>query len=218
MKTLTQRLTLFLWILAATLSSGASAAPSDFVTEWKFRVLLDGKDIGHHRFTLLDTGAEQRMESEASFDARILMLLKFKYRHTNNEVWRDDCLAEIESQTVTNGKTASLAGYREPGAFVIAANNQEQRLPECVKTFAYWDSGILQEDRLLNPQTGRYQPISIEPMDTQSLSVRGENVLAQRYRLSGEKLQLDVWYSDDGEWLQLESRIKGGRLIRYQLT
>ena len=50
------------------------------------------------------------------------------------------------------------------------------------------------------------------------LDVRGLDTPAKRYRLSGEDLQIDVWYSLDDEWLALESPAKGGRTLRYVLT
>ena len=218
MKALAQALLLCLTLLALTLSFSAAASTQDSVKEWKFRVLLDGKDIGHHHFTLIDKGMERHIESEANFDARVFMLFRFQYQHSNAEVWQGNCLVEINSETNTNGKTISMQGYRDADAFVVATDQEEQRLPECVKSFAYWNAQILNEARLINQQTGRYQEINIAPLASESLMIRGENVSAQRYRLTGEKIDLDIWYSDTGEWLQLESKVKGGRTIRYQLT
>jgi len=207
-----------LTLLALTFSFNAAASTQDSVKEWKFRVLLDGKDIGHHHFTLTDEGMERRIESEANFDARIFMLFRFQYQHSTAELWRGDCLVQINSETNTNGKTVSMQGYQDDDAFVVATDQEEQRLPECVKSFAYWNAQILKEARLINQQTGRYQEIDIAPLASESLMIRGENVSAQRYRLTGEKIDLNIWYSDTGEWLQLESKVKGGRTIRYQLT
>jgi hypothetical protein len=207
-----------LLVMMAALSITITAQSPESTKEWKFRVLLDDRDIGHHHFTLTDTGSEQRLESEALFDARIFLLLHFRYQHSNTEVWRDDCLAEITSQTTTNGKAISLRGIRDADAFVVTTNDQQQRLPACVRSFAYWDKQLLEEGRLMNPQTGRYHDINIEAMDSEPLTVRGKQLSARRYRLSGEKVELDVWYSASGEWLQLESKVRGGRTLRYQLT
>lgn len=218
MKKLAHNLLSLLALVALGVSLSAAASTEDSVKEWKFRVLLDGKDIGHHDFTVVDTGLERRIESEAHFDARIFLLFHFQYRHSNAEVWRDDCLVAMTSETNTNGKTISLKGYRDTDAFIVATDQEEQRLPECVKSFAYWNSKILEEARLVNQQTGRYQEISISSVDSEFLTIRGESVLAKRYRLTGEKIDLNIWYSEAGDWLQLESKVKGGRTIRYELT
>jgi len=49
------------------------------------------------------------------------------------------------------------------------------------------------------------------------LTVRGEPVAAYRYRLSGEDLKIDLWYSPDNHWLALESTLEGGRKLRYRM-
>jgi hypothetical protein len=91
-------------------------------------------------------------------------------------------------------------------------------LEECVMTFAYWNPDFLGQSHLLNPQTGEYLPVEIEPLGTQPIKVRGKEVAAAAYRLVANKLELTVWYSDENEWLGLESIAKGGRIIRYVLT
>ena len=218
MKLLTTHLRTLLALVALGLSINAVASTEDRVKEWNFRVLLDGREIGHHNFTLFDTGMERRIESEANFDARVLLLFRFQYQHSNAEIWRDDCLVEINSETNTNGKTISLQGYRDEDAFVVATDEEKRRLPQCVKSFAYWNAEILNEARLINQQTGRYQEVNIAPQGRETVTIRGVEVAAQRYRLTGEKIDLDIWYSESGEWLQLESKVKGGRTISYQLT
>lgn len=210
--------TLLLLATLAILAGSIAAQAQEPTKEWKFRVLLDEKDIGHHHFTITDTGSETTIESEANFDARIFLVFHFRYEHSNTEVWKNDCLTEITSQTTTNGKEVSLQGAREEDAFIVMTNDQEQRLPSCVKSFAYWDKRLLQDGRLMNPQTGQYQEINIEAIDSEPLNIRGEQRPALRYRLTGEKVDLDVWYSTSGEWLQLESKVRGGRILRYQLT
>jgi hypothetical protein len=38
----------------------------------------------------------------------------------------------------------------------------------------------------------------------------------RRYALRGEDLQIDLWYAGADDWVQLESRVSGGRTLRYQ--
>ncbi len=42
------------------------------VGDWDFRVLLDGREIGRHRYTLESEGQSQALRSEARFDVRLL--------------------------------------------------------------------------------------------------------------------------------------------------
>jgi hypothetical protein len=48
--------------------------------------------------------------------------------------------------------------------------------------------------------------------------VRGDKVVAAAYRVKARNTELTVWYSDENEWLGLESVAKGGRIVRYELT
>lgn len=46
---------------------------------WRFRVLLDGEPIGHHRFTLQDEGGVRTVRSEARCDVRLLEVALHRY-------------------------------------------------------------------------------------------------------------------------------------------
>jgi hypothetical protein len=83
-------------------------------------------------------------------------------------------------------------------------------------SFAYWDPRILDAERLLNSQTGELVPVRVTPLGQDTLAVRGESRTADRYRISGKDLQIDVWYSDD-RWVGLEALTDGGRRLRYEL-
>ena len=185
---------------------------------WNFRVLLNGSEIGYHRFELVDSGTTRELLSEAAFDVRVLFFNAFRYRHMTTEKWDGQCLSEIRSETDANGKSVALQGERTADGFVVATTDDEENLPGCVMTFAYWNPQFLHQSRLLNPQTGEYLDVQVQPLDAEPVSVRGENVLAQPYRLIARNMELTVWYSQNDEWLALESVVKGGRILRYELT
>lgn len=185
--------------------------------EWEFRVLLDGSEIGTHQFELQNRGDSKLLQSIASFDVRFLFFSAFRYRHENTEQWSDGCLVDIEAKTVTNGKTQTVQGARNGDSFVVERGDQKVELPPCVMTFAYWNPSFLEQPRLLNPQTGEFLDVEVESMPAETLTVRGEQRQAQRYRLNAKGMDVQLWYSQDNEWLALESVAKGGRIIRYEL-
>ena len=84
-------------------------------------------------------------------------------------------------------------------------------------SFAYWNPAFLKQSRLLNSQTGDYMSVDIRPVGEEVLSIRGRNVVATRYSLDAEKLNMDLWYSSDQQWLGLESVTSSGRKLRYEL-
>lgn len=204
-------------VLMAMAAAQPALATAAAERTWQFRVLLDGKEIGFHRFELIEDDGYYRLSSEADFKVRFLFFNAYRYRHVNHELWRGDCLQRIDAETEINGKALAVNGRRDDAGFVVATDEAEQVLQGCVMSFAYWNPGFLDQERLLNTQTGEYLPVAIEPVSEERLEVRGQPVDAIRYALSAGKLDMRLWYTPDREWLALESTAKGGRLLRYEL-
>ncbi|MDH5502307.1 MAG: DUF6134 family protein, partial [Gammaproteobacteria bacterium] len=173
--------------------------------EWNFKVYLGDSAIGHHRFRLDKQDGYTKLTTEADFKVRFLFITAYRYQHVNTETWQGDCLQEIRSHTDANGRVQQVHGERESDGFRIDLPERREPIAGCVKTFAYWDAGILQEDALLNPQTGELAPVTVELVAEEKVKVRGAEVPAKKYRLMTNDLSLDVWYSNDSEWLALES-------------
>ena len=85
------------------------AGSSSIEREWRFRVYLDEREIGHHHFSLIREGQEERLATEAKFDVTFLKIPFFTYRHDNIERWSGSCLQQIDSSTNQNGTE-----YRPP--------------------------------------------------------------------------------------------------------
>ena len=203
--------------LTLVVFAGVADARTD-ARSWEFSVLLDGSPIGYHRFELQPGADGLELLSEASFDVRVLFINAFRYRHTNRELWDGGCLSRIESSTRQNGKRFAVNGARVDDQFVLRAGDSADPLGACVMTFAYWNPRFLEQSQLLNPQSGEYLPVNVESLGRTEFTVRGERVLATAWRVTARNTDLTVWYSDNDEWLGLESVAKGGRILRYELT
>jgi hypothetical protein len=51
----------------------------------------------------------------------------------------------------------------------------------------------------------------------EELQVRGKPTPAWRYHLAAGPLRLELWYSEDYQWLGLASMTESGRILRYEL-
>ena len=196
------------------------AAPAEAreKSRWDFTVYLDQKKIGQHSFEVTNRAGETEVISEAKFKYTILLIPAYRYEHTAAERWSNNCLLGIDSSTDANGDRIEVSGRRTDGGFTVMTDESPARLPECVMSFAYWNPDFLEQPRLLNPQTGEYIDVRVEEAGQDMLEVRGEIVNARRYRLTAYDVDLTLWYSDDDEWLGLESVAEGGRIIRYELS
>ena len=177
--------------------------------EWIFSVTVDGNPIGEHRFKKTFRDEKTVIESEAKFDVKILFVNILKYRHQNTEVWENGCLSEIESATRSNRKAFKVAGRRNEGSFSINTLDKDEIHRGCLYTFAYWNPDFLLQDRLLNSQTGEMEEVTIVKLDTESDSLTG-------YVVNAKGGPIKVWYASE-TWIGLESTLKNGRTLRYQI-
>ena len=205
-------------LIAALCLQAAAAVAANDVDAWRFEVLLDDKQIGYHDFNVLNDGRRQVLETEASFDVKFLFITAFRYRHTNTEIWGDDCLLSIDAATDNNGDRLTVSGEQLNDAFRVSGEAGEATLERCVRTFAYWNPDILNADRLLNSQTGEYEDVSVVFEGEDQVVIDGGPVDALRYRLIAAAGEIRLWYTADASrrWLALEAPAKGGRTLRYR--
>jgi hypothetical protein len=205
-------------VVLATLTTSVSVADDPAEKTLVFDVFLDGKKIGYHRYEIDGSKRDAAVRSEASFDVKFLFLTAFSYRHVAEENWAGGCLEEIEARTDSNGKELNVVGERTDDAFVVETGEREAALPECVMSFAYWNPGFLDEPRLLNPQTGEYLDVEVEELGEDVVQLDGREIPARSVRLTARQMDITLWYSENAEWLALESVAKGGRILRYELS
>jgi hypothetical protein len=199
-------------MLAITAGSDVSASEP---REWAFQVFLEDKPIGRQVFRVTEDGGERRVSIRAELDVKFLFINAYSYRHTNEEIWRDGCLRRIESTTDDNGTPFRVLGEKRDASFVVETDKSKVTLEDCVWSFAYWDESFLSQQKLLNSQTGEYEPVTASLVGDETIEFRGRAVPARRWLLEGPKFRIDLWYSPEREWLALESQSKGGRRLRY---
>jgi hypothetical protein len=202
--------------LLTTLTMAASL-PALANQTWDFRVFLDQKEIGTHRFDLVDRDGERQLTSEARMAVKVLFVTAYTYDHHDVEHWNGDCLSKLSSSTDDNGDKHRVDVQRRGGETVVQTLEGTQRLGQCVLTFAYWNPAMLQQTELLNSQDGKHVKVKITDAGADDIVVRGLKTPARRYELRSEKLSIDLWYSEQQEWLALESRTERGQKLIYKL-
>ena len=183
--------------------------------DWNFRVYLDDTPIGYHNFRIEQAEGFTTMSTLAQLDVTFLKIPLFKYRHENTETWTDQCLESITSTTDQNGTEFRVQGSMTETGFQVSANDQKETLPPCISTFAYWDKSFLEHSRLLNSQTGEYLEVEVEELGERHIEVNNVTVSTSHYRLTADDLDIELWYTSDGQWLGLESTTGKGRRLRY---
>jgi hypothetical protein len=205
-------------LAAATLlvsSVGLASAERTGKQQWHFDVFLDGDRIGYHHFTLVSTDTARTLTSEARFTVRLFSIPVYRYSHDAVELWDGPCLEHIEAATDDNGEAHRVEGHVSGANFVVNGTSGRADLPGCVMSFAYWDTRILQAGRLLNAQNGDYMDVRVSDLGGDRLQLADTVVDARRYRLQGDDLLIDLWYSKDNQWLALQSTTPSGDILYY---
>ncbi|MEO0367760.1 MAG: DUF6134 family protein, partial [Pseudomonadota bacterium] len=87
---------------------------------------------------------------------------------------------------------------------------------EAPRTFAYWNPSLLDSNFLLNTQTGEYEKADLKETGETPLKFKGQQYGDRKYRLGIEnKPAIDLWYSDDNDWLALQTNVSKGRTLTY---
>lgn len=180
--------------------------------EWHFDVLLDGKLIGGHDFIVSGTDDAVQVLSRAHFLVRVLRVPVYRYEHEDHERWRGGCLLQIDATTSDNGRRSRVQGTAGASGFTLSGPHGASSWPGCVRSFAYWDRRLLGAQRLLNAQTGEYQPVRI----TRTVDA-GAAPGAEHYHLEGSGFHIELWYGADGAWRALESQTEQGKILRYEI-
>jgi hypothetical protein len=197
--------------------SAPASAVEGAAKRWHFAVSLDGKRIGEHDFTVTARGEDVDVDIQAHFKVRAAFIPLYGYDHQDHEVWRRGCLAQMDSQTNDDGKKLAVHGTAKGDGFEVKGPHGEATLPTCVKSFAYWDESFVAESRLLNSQTGEFEPVNLTRHGVENLQVSGQSLAARHYSLRTGHFGIDLWYSSQGEWLALESHLENGRTLRYEI-
>ena len=185
--------------------------------KWDFKVYLDKKEIGQHRFELLRIEDTTHVRIKARFEVSVLFINAYNYEHTNYEVWNGDCLSSIESSTDDNGRKLRVIGESERNMLRLRTPAGESVIEGCTKTFAYWDPAFLESRFLLNAQTGRLMDVDIIYIGEEAIPIKGQMIPARHYRLNTDDFTIDLWYSNEGEWLALNSTTEKGYVLRYEI-
>jgi hypothetical protein len=203
---------------AAVAAHAADDAARASTRVYAFKAFLDGKPIGEHRFTVATEGGNRKVTSEADFSVKVLGITAYRYHHHADEQWAGDCLSGLASRTDDDGKPATVTLVKTGDANEITTNAGQKAEPGCLMTYAYWNPALRQRTRLLDPQTGRVDSVQVEKVGSGNIPVAGKDMPATDWRISGGESPIDVWISEQGDWVGLDSTVSNGRhKLSYRL-
>ncbi len=199
-----------LWLLAVSGVSANSLEPIE--KNYNFTIFIDQREVGQHQFSVAREGETIRVASTMALNFTVLLVKKVSYQHRANEIWQNGCITQLISETTRQGKTSAVdaRGSAIGSGLLVVRGDETEDLSGCVRGFAYWDPALLEGEFLLNADSGKYVPVEINTTVAEDSS--------KSIVIKGPKLQIELQYSAEGEWLSLESELKIGGTLRYQRT
>lgn len=193
------------WCLGAG-AAWPATPPSPAVS---FRVERAGNPIGTHEIRFTRDGDTLRVAVDIDLAVSFGPITVFRYMHRNRETWREGKLVALESETNDDGKRYTVsAKATENGLRVTSSANGTFIAPEDIIPTSYWNPATLRQTRLLDTQKGRIIDVSIEETGAYEAAIAGRSVPVREYRMTGD-LKLRLWYSGDGEWLNVMFGARG---------
>lgn len=195
----------------------SGAAAPDLVNR-SFRVFIDDKEVGTHRFEFSGKPDSFSVDSTADMVYKIAFVTLFSYHHHAREEWHDGCLAGLSSTTTENGKHTAVQGHAVEGGFSMAlADDGVTYDLSCAWGFAYWDPALRGHTQLINPQDGRLFEMTWTDLGSQPLSLSDRSVSAHAWQLAGNDKTIVLYYDDRDRWIGLDSPVgDGDRMLRYR--
>ena len=182
----------------------------------KFDVWIDDREVGAHSYRFTGEPEDFRVVSQASFAMKIAFITVFSYEHKATEQWRDGCLVALDSATET-GDDFKVAGEARPEGFSLETLGGGQTYDlGCAWGFAYWNPGMRDRPTLINAQDGNLFEVEIKKIAPRPLSIGSGSVSAQAWALTGEALDITLFYDDQDHWIGLDTVVAGGRILRYR--
>lgn len=182
-----------------------------------YEISRKGKPLGFQALDFSRSPAgELIVDVHIEIDFKIGPIPLFRYLHDNREVWKDGKLLSLKSKTYNNGEDVGVDLRLENGRYVGTGTDFADNLDAPLLSTSYFNPNFIRQKAFISSQDGRLLPTEIETLGPEMLSIRGSEVQATRFRLSG-KLQIDIWYSDAGQWMQTEFVRGGNRLLIKQV-
>ncbi|MFG1487712.1 DUF6134 family protein [Oceanospirillum sp. HFRX-1_2] len=196
-----------------------------------FEVTRNGKPVGHYQVDFSGNDNNWKVESRMALDFKAFLFFSYRFRYLGVEHWQGNQLTRFTSRIDRNGELSETFLSRAQDASGLpfwrgglrqakkgeAATESAKPLSNGAQTLAlsnHYNRSIIHQSQLFNSLTGELNQIRLEKEDTERVSDGQEQVLATRYRYTGDLEDTWVWYANDQRWLGMRFTADDGSTIQ----
>jgi hypothetical protein len=197
---------------------GSSRAVAAEKETRNFNITIDGKQAGSYvmKITKEDDGG-LKMAGTANVKVRMAILFTYKYSYQGTEVWKDGRLTKLTSVSNDDGKHFEVAAWVDGNLLRLNANGEETTAAADVWTTTYWQlPGAKYRNGsvpLLDADTGRRIDGTMKHVGTEQLVIRQQRQNCEHYKVTGDNIDVDVWYDAQERLVRQESVEEGHRSV-----
>jgi hypothetical protein len=208
-----------LWMVGVLmLLVGSSRAVAADKETRNFNITIDGKQAGSYsmKITKEDDG-NLKMVGSANVKVRIAVLFTYKYSYQGTEVWKDGRLTKLTSTSNDDGKGYEVSAWADGNVVRLLTNGAEKAVAWDVWTTTYWQlpgakyrNGSIP---LLDADTGRGIDGTMKRVGTEALVISQRRQNCEHYKVTGDNIDVDVWYDAQERLVRQESVEDGHRSV-----
>ena len=168
-------------------------------------------EVGWHVITFSCQDDDLVVETRVEGEVKILMVPLFKRNGSYREVWRGDRLIAFDSRTEDNGEIYEVSARANADHTIISGRRGRIEAPPTIVSNHPWNHEVVGRTLLFDTQRGRLQKVQVTPSGTETITVAGRTVAAQKYLVTGD-LERELWYDAAGNWLQSRLEHDGAKI------
>lgn len=182
----------------------ASAQPA---SEYRFRVVREGSQIGTHRVSFSPASGDGTVaRTDVEIAVRLAGITVFRLTHRFAETWAGDRLRLAVSRHERNGRVTEMEARAEGNALLVRGPEGAQRLPAEAAPLTWWNPRHFDRP-LFDNSTGK------------PLRVRWSRAPAPgggvRWTATGDT-ESEGTYAADGTWLDWRTVAEDGSTVVYE--
>lgn len=192
-------------IASPTTQATAAAIAAKYGNEVVYTVSRNGKKIGTHKMSFSQNGSELLVSVDSLIRVTVLRIPIYRLTYKSEERWLDNVLISANATTTEDGE-ANTVSYEK--------SNDENAAASPSFTSNHWHKGVLASHSLFNTLTGEVSQYTITDLGNDKVKLKGTTLSATHYRYS-EDIETDVWYDENGLWVQMQFIGERGGIIKY---
>ncbi len=183
----------------------------------RFSVLYKDQRIGAHTVTFATETGQTRVTTEINLVVKALFFTVYAFNHRSEEIWSDERLMSLSSETVEDGETIQVKGAATPKGFrVVSKAGPFIAASGSLTSNSMWTETLVEQDLVIDAHHGGVIGVSVRKIADEQIAIAGRRIRTTRYRFITPNLAGSIWYDDSSRWVQGEFE-RDGALIQYRL-